>query len=170
MAQWVSEISLSGPVSLFESLSLVNDNNFQTNYFKTEHCQMSDTIILVESINQFKIQVHICSLMLLVWSPYWSNPVVALCYNAPLFIGITWELQQVIGSFSIDNSNGSENITSKMNSPFFQTLSCLFPLAENVKCWWISLELSFWGPHSSVEWERKNYSSSLVYVLHKMWN
>ena len=157
-------------MSLFESFSLVNDNNFQTNYFKTEHCQMSDTIILVESINQFKIQVHICSLMLLVWSPYWSNPVVALCYNPPLFIGITWELQQVIGSFSIDNSNGSENITSKMNSPFFQTLSCLFQLAENVKCWWISLELSFWGPHSSLEWERKNYSSSLVYVLHKMWN
>ena len=113
MAQWASEISLSGPVSLFESFSLVNDNNFQTNYFKTEHCQMSDTIILVESINQFKIQVHICPLMLLVWSPYWSNPVVALCYNPPLFIGITWELQQVIGSFSIDNSNGSENITSK---------------------------------------------------------
>ena len=120
MAQWASEISLSGPVSLFESFSLVNDNNFQTNYFKTEHCQMSDTIILVESINQFKIQVHICSLMLPVWSPYWSNPVVALCYNPPLFVGITWELQQVIGSFSIDNINGSENITSKMNSPFFK--------------------------------------------------
>lgn len=39
-----SEISLSGPVSLFESFSLVDDINFQTNYFKTEQCQMSDTI------------------------------------------------------------------------------------------------------------------------------
>ena len=35
-------------------------------------------------------------------------------------MGITWELQQVIGSFSIDNSKGSKNITSKMNSPFFK--------------------------------------------------
>ena len=64
VAQWVSKISLSGPVSLFERVSLVNDNNFQTDYFKTEYRKMSDTIIklLVERMNQ----VHFCSLMLLL--------------------------------------------------------------------------------------------------------
>ena len=38
---------------------------------------------------------------------------------------------------------------------FFQTLSRLFQSAENVKCRQISLELISWGPHSSLERERK---------------
>ena len=45
------------------------------------------------------------------------------------------------GSFSIDDSNGSENVSFKMNSPFFQSLSRLFQFAENGKCRRISLEL-----------------------------
>lgn len=44
MALWASEISLSSPVSLSESVSLVKDN-FQTDgiYFKTEDSKMSQT-------------------------------------------------------------------------------------------------------------------------------
>lgn len=62
MVQWASEISLSDPVNLFENVSLVNDNNFQTDYFKTEYHKMSDTItklLLVESMNQVRI-AHSC--------------------------------------------------------------------------------------------------------------
>ena len=52
----------------------------------------------------------------------------------------------VLGTFSIDDSNGSENVTFKMNWRFFfQTLSRLFQFAENVKCRQISLELISWG-------------------------
>ena len=41
--QWAREISISSPVSMSESVSLVNDN-FQTENFQTEDCKMSDTI------------------------------------------------------------------------------------------------------------------------------
>ena len=61
----------------------------------------------------------------------------------------------LIGSFSIDDGDGSENATLKMNSPFLETLSSLFQFAENVKCRQISLELISWRPHSSLERERK---------------
>ena len=60
----------------------------------------------------------------------------------------------LIGSFSIDDGDGSENATLKMNSPFLETLSSLFQFAENVKCRQISLELISWRPHSSLERER----------------
>ena len=60
-----------------------------------------------------------------------------------------------LGSFSIDDEDGSEKVTFKMNSPFFQTLSRLFQFTENVKCGRISLELISWGPDSSLERERK---------------
>ena len=47
-----------------------------------------------------------------------------------------------VGSFSIDNGNGSENVTFKMNSRFFkESLSRLFQFAEKGKCRRISLEL-----------------------------
>ena len=42
-AQWAREIKISSPVSMSESVSLVNDN-FQTENFQTEDCKMSDTI------------------------------------------------------------------------------------------------------------------------------
>lgn len=45
------------------SFSLMNDNNFQTNYFQLNTARWVTQ--LVESMNQ----VHICSLMLLLWSP-----------------------------------------------------------------------------------------------------
>ena len=48
---------------------------------------------------------------------------------------------RLIGSFSIDDGNGSENVSFKMNSPFFQSLSRLFQFAENGKYRRISLEL-----------------------------
>ena len=62
----------------------------------------------------------------------------------------------VLGTFSIDDSNGSENVTFKMNWRFFffQTLSRLFQFAENVKCRQISLELISWG-RTQVYPERK---------------
>ena len=47
----------------------------------------------------------------------------------------------ILGSFSIDDGNGSENVSVKMNSRFFQALSRLFHFAENGKCRQISLEL-----------------------------
>ena len=60
-----------------------------------------------------------------------------------------------LGSFSIDDEDGSEKVNFKMSSPFFQTLSRLFQFAENVKCGRISLELISWGPDSSLERARK---------------
>ena len=48
---------------------------------------------------------------------------------------------QNIGNFSIDDGKGSENVSFKMNSRFFQSLSRLFQFAENGKCRRISLEL-----------------------------
>ena len=36
----------------------------------------------------------------------------------------------IIGSFSIDDGDGSENVTTEMNSRFFY----FFQFAENVKC------------------------------------
>ena len=67
----------------------------------------------------------------------------------------SWKLPSnsdwLIGSFSIDDGYGSENVTFKLS----QTLSLLFQFAENVKCRQISLDLISWGPHSSLERERK---------------
>ena len=58
----------------------------------------------------------------------------------------------LVGSFSIDDGDGSENVTFKMNSRFsFQTLSRIFRFAKNVKCRRISLELIYWRPHSSLQ-------------------
>ena len=52
---------------------------------------------------------------------------------------------------------------------FFQTLSRLFQFAENFKCRQISLELISWGPHSSLERERKFrrrlFTSSIKYEI-----
>ena len=47
---------------------------------------------------------------------------------------------RTLGSLSIDDGNGSENVSFKMNSRFFQSLSRLFQFAENGKCRWISLK------------------------------
>ena len=44
-------------------------------------------------------------------------------------------------------------------------MSRLFQFVENVNCRRISPELISWGPHSSLDREKK--SSSLVYVLHR---
>ena len=57
-------------------------------------------------------------------------------------------LKLAIANFSIDDGDGSENVT-------FQTLSRLFQFPENVKCRRISLELISWGPRSSFEREGK---------------
>ena len=69
------------------------------------------------------------------------------------------------GSFPIDNGDGSENVTFKINSRFFQTLSRLFLFAENVHCRRISRELISWGPHSDLEKEikirRRLFASSI---------
>ena len=70
----------------------------------------------------------------------------------------------LIGSFSIDDGDGSENATLKMNSPFLETLSSLFQFAENVKC------RNFPGVNfleTALKFrKRKKIKSSLVYVLH----
>ena len=63
-------------------------------------------------------------------------------------------------SFSTDDADGSENVTS--------TLSRLFQFAENVKCRRISLELISWGPNSSLNRERKIRRPLFTYVHPKM--
>ena len=77
--------------------------------------------------------------------------------------------QDTLGSFSIDDGNGSENVSFKMNSRFFQSLSRLFQFAENGKCRRISLELISWGPHSSLEREkeirRRLFTSSIKLAI-----
>ena len=62
-----------------------------------------------------------------------------------------------LGSFSIDDEDGSEKVTFKIKwiRCFFQTFSRLFQFTENVKCGRISLELIPWGPDSSLERARK---------------
>ena len=64
-------------------------------------------------------------------------------------------LSYSIGSFSIDDGNGRENVSFKKEFPFFQSLSRLFQFAENDKCRRISMELISWGPHSSLEREKE---------------
>ena len=62
-----------------------------------------------------------------------------------------------MGSFSMDDGDSSENVTFKLNwCFFFQSLSRLFQLADNVKCRRISLKLISLRLHSSLERERKN--------------
>ena len=71
----------------------------------------------------------------------------------------------VLGSFSMDDGNGSENVTLKISSRFFK----LFLVYSN------SLEMSKVGEFPSSDFlvtalkirKRKKNSSSLVYVLHK---
>ena len=43
-----------------------------------------------------------------------------------------------------------------MNSRFLNNLSCLYQFAEKDKCSRSSMELISWGPHSSLERERKS--------------
>ena len=73
------------------------------------------------------------------------------------------------GSFSIDDSNDSDNVIFKMNSHFFQSLSGLFQFAESGKCKRISLELISWGPHSSLgrekEIRRRLFTSSIKHAI-----
>ena len=75
----------------------------------------------------------------------------------------------LIGSFSIDDGNGSENVSFKMNSRFFQSLSRLFQFAENGKCRRISLELISRGPYSSLKREkeirRRLFTSSIKLAI-----
>ena len=61
-----------------------------------------------------------------------------------------------LGSFSTDDADGSENVTS--------TLSHSFQFAENVKCRHIFLELISWGPNSSLNRERKIRRPLSTYV------
>ena len=44
-------------------------------------------------------------------------------------------VRRLLGSFSIDDGHGIENVTIEMNSRFFKPLpSLLFQIAENAKC------------------------------------
>ena len=79
-------------------------------------------------------------------------------------------LHYILGSFTIDDGAGSKNGILKLNSRFFQTLSRLFQLAENVKCWLISPELFFFLGAALKLRKRKKNSSSLVNVLFTTWN
>ena len=71
-------------------------------------------------------------------------------------------IQDALENFSIDDGDGSENVTLK-------TFVAFIPIRWNVKCRPISLELISWEPDSNFRKRKKN-SSSLVYVLHKAWN
>ena len=68
--------------------------------------------------------------------------------------GLKYGEKRTIRSFSIEEGDGSEDVTEKTFA-FFQTLSRLFQSAENVKCRRISQALISWQPQSSLERERK---------------
>ena len=76
--------------------------------------------------------------------------------------------QKRIGSFGINHDNGSENVTFKMNSRFFNfccVYSYLLKMANVGEFPWS------WLLRSALRFkERKGNSSSLVYVLHKTCN
>ena len=65
------------------------------------------------------------------------------------------KMHRMIRSFSNDDVDSSENVTIKMNSPFYKRRSWVFQLALSVKCRWNFLELNSWRLHSSLEGERK---------------
>lgn len=76
----------------------------------------------------------------------------------PFFQGKPWGrgfIFAFIVNLSIDNVDGIEKITCKMNYRFFKILHLLFQLAKNFKCRRISLKLISWGSHSTLEGERK---------------
>ena len=56
-------------------------------------------------------------------------------------------------------------ILQKITLNVYETLSRLFQFTENVKCRRIFLEFISWGPHSSLERERK--FRRRLYVLRK---
>ena len=87
-----------------------------------------------------------------------------------------------VGGFSIDDGDGSKNVTSKWIS-ILQTLSRLFQFAENVKCRRISLDLISWGPlppcclftssikHEigdsqaiAMQWQQRNVQKSVLHM------
>ena len=79
---------------------------------------------------------------LTVWRLVWKICILILGFKG-------YRNYSKIGSFSINDGDGSKNVTIKMN------LWHLFQFAENVKCRQISLKLISKRPHSSLERERK---------------
>ena len=78
-----------------------------------------------------------------------------LCYKRPLSDRHP-PPAMTIGSVSIDDGDGSEKVTFKMNSRFFKLCRVYSNSMQiNVKCGRISLELISWRPYSSLERERK---------------
>ena len=73
-----------------------------------------------------------------------------------------WKVSpKTLGNFNNDgdgDGDGSENVTFKMNSRFLKLSLIDYNFAEKVESNQISLELIFWGPHSSLERERKIFT------------
>ena len=90
-----------------------------------------------------------------------DKSIVSACYYPLCPAETAWS----IGSFSTDDGNGSENVTSKMSS-HFSNFSSFIP---------IRLKCQKWANFPGVDFlvtalkfrKRKKNSSSLVYVLHK---
>ena len=61
------------------------------------------------------------------------------------------QLSYSIGSFSIDDGNGSENVSFKMNFRFFKLCRVYSNLLKTASVG----ELISWGPHSSLEKEKE---------------
>ena len=72
--------------------------------------------------------------------------------SAPIYRVV---LKTLLGSFSTEDGDVSENVTLKRNSRFFQTFPRLFQFAWNVKSGWIFLDLISWVPHWISKRERK---------------
>jgi len=75
----------------------------------------------------------------------------------------------LLESFSVDDGDANENVTFK-EFMAFQISTRLFQLTfRNVKCRRISLELTYWGPQSSLKKERKIccllYTSSIKHEI-----
>lgn len=76
-----------------------------------------------------------------------------------------------IESFSNDEGESSENLTTEMNSRFFKFnfVAFQFNSAQNAKCRWFSLELNSSAPQPTSEREENTEKNpkSCVHVLHK---
>ena len=73
---------------------------------------------------------------------------------------------RLLGSFSNDDGDGSENVTIKMNYAFSNVDAIIPTRIKNIKCRWNFPEVEFFKTAPKFR-KRKNNSSSCVYVLHK---
>ena len=87
----------------------------------------------------------------------WELRTTPYCMH-PVFLSSRrqrFPFHRELGALQSTTATAAKTSLLKWIGVFFQTSSRLFLFAENVKCRWISGELISWGPHSSLERERK---------------